>query len=594
MRLILTFARSHPWPSLVMLVALLLAGAAEGIGLTTLLPLLSTVIETQTAEGLSPNQNHSDTEPQISRFTKDLLTDFGIEPSIGAMLIIIVASIVIKNLLMLLARKQIGYTVAQFATDLRVSLLRALITARWEYFLRKPVGSLSNAMATETVRASEAFLFATEVVSYLMQILVYSTVAFLVSWKATLVALLTGGIVLYSLRHFIHQTKVAGAEQTRIWKEFLSRLTDCFQAVKPLKAMGCETLIGPVLESSNHDLNQALRKGVSSGQTLQAFQEPLLTILIASGLYGALSYLGLPLATVLVLALIMVRVMGYLGRAQRQYQRMLNFESAFWSLKKAIREAETEKELDRGKKKPLLEKGIHVDHVSFAYKKKAVLRDVSLTLPVGSFSTLIGPSGSGKTTLADVVSGLLIPQTGEVWIDDLPLGKLDMNLWRRMIGYVPQENLLLNESVLVNVTLGDQELSASQAEKALRDAEAWDFVSEMPQGMHSVVGERGAMLSGGQRQRIAIARALVRHPKFLILDEITSALDPESEIAVCHTLQKLRGHITILAISHRSSLVDIADQVLRVSDGLVVKEKGKPTSLDELNIVAPEQSGKAR
>lgn len=557
-----------------MLLALLLAGVAEGIGLTTLLPLLTMVIESQSQEGLS--QSPKADEPNISKFAKDVMTDLGIEPSIGAMLIVMAASIILKNVLMLFARRQIGYTVAQFATDLRISLLRALIAARWEYFLRKPIGSLSNAMATETVRASSAFLYGTETVSYFMQILVYSVVAFLMSWQATLVTLATGITVLYILRYLIHQTKLAGANQTRIWKTFMARLTDSLQAVKPLKAMGCERLIGPVLESANHDLNQALRQEVWSGQVLQSLQEPLLTILVALGLYAALLHLGLPLATVLVLLLIMIRVLTQLARIQRQYQRTVSYESAFWSLQKSIREAEKAKELDRGQQMPTFAQGIRLDHVSFSYQRTWVLKDVSLTLPVGSFTAIVGPSGSGKTTLADVVIGLLIPQKGEVWIDDIPLRSIDSRAWRRMIGYVPQETLLLHESILINVTLGDQELSEAQVEEALRAAEAWEFVSTMPHGLYSTVGERGAMLSGGQRQRIAIARALVRRPKLLILDEITSALDPESEKAVCHTLQGLRGHITMLAISHQPTLVNIADQVYRVTDGLIVPEVKTP------------------
>lgn len=557
-----------------MLLALLLAGVAEGIGLTTLLPLLTTVIGSQSEDGLSPIARKD--EPHISRLTKEVMTDLGIEPSIGGMLVIIVASIIFKNVLMLLARVQIGYTVAQFATDLRISLLRALIAARWEYFLQKPTGSLSNAMATETVRASNAFLFAAQTVSYCMQIVVYSAVAFLMSWEATLAALVTGIIILYSLRHLIRQTKLAGSHQTRIWKDFLSRLTDSLQAVKPLKAMGCDRLIGPVLESVNHDLNQALRQEVWSGNVLQSLQEPLLTILMALSLYAALSYLGLPLATVLVLVLIIIRILNQLGRIQSQYQRTVSFESAFWSLQKLIREATHAKEIDRGHREPTLDQGIRLDHVSFAYQSTWILKDVCLTLPARSFTTIVGPSGSGKTTLIDIVTGLLIPQKGDVWIDDLPLRSIDITSWRKMIGYVPQETLLLHESILVNVTLGDQELSEAQIEEALRAAEAWEFVSTMPHGMYSTVGERGAMLSGGQRQRIAIARALVRRPKLLILDEITSALDPESEKAVCHTLQGLRGCITILAISHQPTLVGIADQVFRVSDGVIITEAEIP------------------
>ena len=135
-----------------------------------------------------------------------------------------------------------------------------------------------------------------------------------------------------------------------------------------------------------------------------------------------------------------------------------------------------------------------------------------------------------------------------------------------MIGYVPQENLLLHDSIWRNVTLGDSDLSEADAERALRSAEAWEFVQSLPKGLHTVVGERGAKLSGGQRQRIMMARALVHRPRLLIMDEPTSALDPRSEAAICATMHGLRGQLTILAISHQKALIDIADRVYLLQD----------------------------
>ena len=175
----------------------------------------------------------------------------------------------------------------------------------------------------------------------------------------------------------------------------------------------------------------------------------------------------------------------------------------------------------------------------------------------------------------DLVTGLLRPQQGEVLIDDVPLAEVNLKSWRKMIGYVPQETLLLNDSVLINVTLGDPDLTETDAEQALRAAEAWEFVTTMPRDMHSTVGERGSMLSGGQRQRIAIARALVHKPKLLILDEPTSALDPESEAAICETLGQLRGRgITILAISHQPTIMNVADRAYNLHDGQALLLEG--------------------
>jgi ATP-binding cassette subfamily C protein len=182
----------------------------------------------------------------------------------------------------------------------------------------------------------------------------------------------------------------------------------------------------------------------------------------------------------------------------------------------------------------------------------------------------MGPSGAGKTTIADLIIGLLRPQEGEVLIDNVPLEQVDLTQWRRMIGYVPQESFLLHETVLWNVTLGDPEVNESDAEAALRAAGAWEFVAELPQQIHSSVAERGMALSGGQRQRIAIARALARRPKLLILDEVTSSLDPQAEAAICQTLQGLRGQLTILAISHQPAVVEAADRIYRIQNSEVI------------------------
>jgi ATP-binding cassette subfamily C protein len=154
-----------------------------------------------------------------------------------------------------------------------------------------------------------------------------------------------------------------------------------------------------------------------------------------------------------------------------------------------------------------------------------------------------------------------------------------------MIGYVPQDTLLLHDTILSNVTLGEPTLTERDAERALRAAGAWGFVAATPDGIHTVIGERGAKLSGGERQRLAIARALVHGPKLLILDEATSALDAESEAEICASLRALRGRLTILAISHRPALVAAADRVYRVEEGAILR-------LDDGDARSPRPAGR--
>jgi ATP-binding cassette subfamily C protein len=342
------------------------------------------------------------------------------------------------------------------------------------------------------------------------------------------------------------------------------------QSIKPLKAMARENASDLLLEKKTKRLNKALQKQVLNKELLKAFHEILMTVFLAAGLYILLIHWQMSLASVMVLAYLVSRLLKRLNKVQERYQEMIIFESAYWSLKDTIKTVKREFEKPGGDLAPELKQAIRMEKVNFAYDDDSVLRDVSLNIPVGQITSIIGPSGSGKTTLVDLVTGLLRPQHGDVWLDDVPLARVNLKSWRRMIGYIPQETILLHDTVLNNVILGDPALSVADAKDALQAAGAWEFVNRMPQAMQSIVGERGGKLSGGQRQRISIARALVHKPKLLILDEATSGLDPKSEAAVCETLKQLRGDLTILAISHQSALVEIADIAYRIMDGKIL------------------------
>jgi ATP-binding cassette subfamily C protein len=252
---------------------------------------------------------------------------------------------------------------------------------------------------------------------------------------------------------------------------------------------------------------------------------------------------------------------------QRRYQLATTEASALWSMRSMIDAAAADVETMPTGASATLEQGVEVRDVRVAYDDAVVLDGLTFSVPAGKITAILGGSGVGKTTAADLIMGLVRPDVGEVYVDGVSLGKLDLRGWRRLIGYVPQEILMLHDSVAKNVSLGDPNVAPEDIERALRDAGAWEFVSRLPGGVDCSVGERGMRLSGGQRQRIAIARALAHGAKLLILDEATTALDPESEAFVLAAIEALRGRATILAISHQPALTDVADRIYRIIDG---------------------------
>ncbi len=558
MRLLLRFVRAYPWQSAVVMSALILAGLVEGVSMTALLPILSSVVE---------QGGNLDSEDGKGVYLLQGLRWLGLTPSLGVLIAVVVIGAVMRSGLTMLANKYVGYTIARVATDLRLTLLKALLAARWMFYLRQPIGALANAMSSEPDRASKAYFFGTSMIAASIQMLAYVIVSASISWRATVAYLLGASIILACLFSLVRMARKAGRRQTKIRKALLRQLTDCLQSVKPLKAMGREELVDRVIASETHRLNRAMEREVLSKEALKAVQGPAFLSLVALGFYVGLELWHMPPAEVMVLLMLLSKVMGGMGKIQRLYQSMAVCDSAYWSLDKTIKKAKSQKEPLGGNILPTLEKGIDLEQVEFAYEGRPVLNHLSLTIPAASLTALIGFSGAGKTTVVDLIIGLLHPQGGRILIDGVDMRQLDLRAWRQMIGYVPQENLLLHDTIFTNVTFGDTELTAKDVEWALQAAGAWDFVAALPDGIDTLVGERGARLSGGQRQRIMIARALVHRPRLLILDEATSALDPESQRAICRSIGQLKREITILAISHQPMIVEIADRIYQLEDG---------------------------
>ncbi|MDJ0851581.1 MAG: ABC transporter ATP-binding protein [Myxococcota bacterium] len=561
MRFFLRFAAAYPWRTALVILFMLLGVAVEGLGLSVLLTLLVVLLDEAGAQSADPSP--------LERAVREACAALGVSPTLGGLLVLFLAITVLKQGLQFLSAQQIGFTRARLVTDLRLLLIRSLAAARWGYFTRQPVGTLSASIAGEANRVAAAYLDFATMISLLAQALLYSALALTVSWEVTLAAGVAALIAVSAVRVFVSRIRRVARRRTEANRELLRNLSDGLQAVKPLKAMAREARLGPVVEKQAKRLKKVMRRHILLQESVKLVQYPLQATFVAAGVYAAFTWLRVPLAEIGTLVFLFNRTIHQVTRSQRSYLSMLANEHAVLAFEEQVELAASHREeVADGGAEPELRRGISLEGVSLRYGDHVVLEDVSVEIPAGRITAVVGPSGAGKTSLADLVVGLVGPERGAVRVDGVPLGDLDLRAWRRGIGYVPQEVFLINDTVRENVALGEP-ISDAEIEQALRRADAWDFVSALPEGTETAVEERGARLSGGQRQRICIARALVHEPRLLILDEATTALDPEAERNILDTVARLRGELTVLAISHQPALVSIADRVYRVEGGKV-------------------------
>ncbi|VUX46079.1 ABC transporter protein [Candidatus Defluviicoccus seviourii] len=546
---------ANPW---LVLACLLLAGLAGGIGIGSLFPLVSIV--TDPAAG---------TASPMGRIVVESLAFVGLAPDLGPIVAIFVGGMVLKSLFTLAAMRYVAYASAMVITELRAKLLRVLLDAEWSHFITQPVGIIANAVSLETTRSGRLYTMAATFLANGIQALIFIVVSLIVSWKLSLMAIAFGVGMAAALHYLVRQAKEAGRRETKRSRELLTFITDAFNSIKPLKAMDKQGHFAQLCESKNQALNQALRKQIYSQEARRNLEEIITVVCLGAAFYAAVTVWGYPPAEVLIVGVLLSQTTRNIGRIQDNLQKAVVNQSPYRAVRKLIATASAAEEHTGGTLPAKFENGCSFEHVSFAYPQREVLKDVSLAIAARRTTVLTGPSGSGKTTLTDLLAGLYRPQAGRILVDGVPLDEIDLRQWRQSIGYVPQELILFHDSILANVTLGDPRLSLADVRRALEAAGAWAFVEALPEGVNSSVGEKGFKLSGGQRQRIALARALATRPKLLILDEVTSALDPATEQDLCQRLKRIAREVTIVAVTHRPAFLEIADTVYRVENGSV-------------------------
>ena len=552
--------------------AIVLGALTESVGLALLPPALQVAGVSLEGEGGVGD---------YARWVLEGFDTLGVRPGLPLLLGLLV---LLVGLRALLGRMQV---VAMFAVEqtfvlrLRRRLYHAVANASWLFLCRNRSTDFTHALTEEAPRAGATSYVLLMMAADVILGVLYLGIAVELSWSVTALVLAAGILLMLLHRRRTLALHEGGAELSSAVKLLHAGTIEHLQSLKTAKTYGAV--------DRNFDLFAVYSRRVADAYTATARLQASAGAWLETGsmivLFGALllsaEVLGLPAATILILLLLFARVMPRLMACHQHYGDLVAVLPAFDAMMDLIRSCEGAAEPSGSPgKRPRLDADMRLAGVTFSWWPDAppVIDEVDLVIPAGKIVALVGPPGAGKSTIADLVMGLLRPDSGRTTIDGDALTSANAHAWRERIGYVSQDTSLFHLSVRDNLLWADPDATAEDIARALRFAAAEEFTSALPQGLDTVVGERGGMISEGERQRLALARAILRQPTLLVLDEATNGLDAEDEARILDALTQRRSNMTVLLIAHRLSTIRCADLVYVIEHGTVV-ESGTPDEL---------------
>ncbi|ADL54859.1 ABC transporter related [Gallionella capsiferriformans ES-2] len=534
------------------------AAFAEGAGLLMLLPILSL------AGVLGQDSGQKSWLPMLDR----LFVSLGISWSIEFALLVFVVLIYIQSQLTLHRDRVSQSLQLRFGDHLRKTLYAAIVRANWSFLTGKYSAELLNTLTTEVQRITTGTYFLLRFFTISILSIAYFSVALWLSTWLTLLALAIGLVLWMLLRGADDAAKQGGMMLSQANRKMFAQIQEFLSAMKLVKIHGEELsslyrFNREVDQVSNHSMEfQWIRTRV------QAVYRVGGAIALAVVSYIALVWFKLPATHFLLLVAIFARMLPQLAEFQSGRQQLLHMLPAFSSWRRLMEACEANQNPEGaacGNVK--LMQGITFERLGFSYPEshhRIIIRN--LAIPARKTTAIIGVSGSGKTTLLDLLSGLLTPDTGTILIDGAPLHLLPG--WQKSIAYIPQETQIQNGTIRDNLNWKNLEPTDAEIKQAILQSALTEFVQGLPKGLETEVGERGVKLSGGEKQRLALARALLRKPQLLILDEATNALDPENHRLVIDSIRALHGNLTVLIVTHKT------DELSGLIDGMVQVEQG--------------------
>lgn len=533
-------------------------GLSQGISIVTLIPLL------QILEKNSLGNN------KIFEVLNKLVSSMGITINIE-LIVGLYLTLIIFNSLIQYAKSIWQSDVQQeFTADIRKDIFNKLIRSDWLYLSGQNRNEFSHILTSEIPSITALNFHLLSLLSVIIIFIIYVILAFLVSFYFTLFVLACGVVLYLFMNRFITRTYTVGMDNFFTNRNLYKQFDDFWDTIKFAKVHGTEKFHFDHFDEQNQQFAEERKRMIRLSLTPQTINSIASAVILSMVVYAGYKFGGMTLSSFLILILLFSRIFPHMMKIHTTYVQIISLFPSFENTmamkvklenilknSSALRDASTFK--------IVFEKEIFFDKVSFGYNRDKLLFDhISITIPARNITGIIGMSGVGKTTLMDIVTGLLIPDEGKIWIDGKDLAGLDSASWHNSIAYVPQDSVFTNSSLRENLTMGNDQILDSTIWQTLNRVNAIQFVLELTKGLDTLMCNNAQQFSGGERQRLALARALLREPSLLLLDEITNSLDSKNEHNIINILLEIKKDITIIFITHKKELIQYFAEIIDV------------------------------
>lgn len=554
------------------------AAITEGFGITLILPLI---------DAADAGDGGLDDGSVAVRILYSILAFLGISGSVVGILLFIGFVFIGKGLIKFVEGGYSSFLRAQLMREIKGKMFNAYREMDYYYYAHNNTGHFINVINGQVNNFLRTFDTFTRFLKMIIISISYLSIAFLIAWNFALMAIGVGFLLLLlfkALNKYVQNLSRLTAHEESVLSKFLVQTIQSFKYLASTNQM--QHLKGGVMGSISKLSKYMFRQGAASAFT-EAIREPVSVIFLLFVIIIQVMVFNSPIAPIFVALLLFHRGMQHMIGIQDDWQKTMEKIGSLEMVVDEFEKLAIHKEISGDVVLGDFSNEIRFDNVYFKYEDKEhhVLKNVNLTIPVNNMIAFVGESGAGKSTLIDMLTLLLRPQKGEIYIDDVNSIEVNLESWRSQIGYVSQETVVFDDTIANNICLwkGDyknDEDVRNRVHEAAKRAYAHEFISDLSEEYETIVGDRGVRLSGGQRQRLFIARELFKDPNLLILDEATSSLDTDSEQFIQKSIDSLKGSMTVVIIAHRLSTIKNSDLIYVVEKGKII-ESG---SYDDLTL----------